>query len=48
MKRRMKMEKRNNNDTLTVEVVLSLYELGIIFEINDGHVTFLSIEMEEI
>ena len=42
------MEKRNDNNTLTLEVAMDLYALGITFEINDGQVIKLFLETEEI
>ena len=42
------MEKRNDNNTITLEVAMVLYALGITFEINDGKVVKLFLEADEI
>ena len=42
------MEKRNDNNTITLEVAMVLYALGITFEINDGKVVKLFLEAYEI
>lgn len=42
------METRNDNNTITIEVAMDLYALGITFEINDGKVVKLFLETDEV
>lgn len=42
------MNTRNDNNTITLEVAMDLYALGITFETNDGKVVKLFLEADEI
>lgn len=39
---------KNDNNTITLEVAMDLYDLGITFEINDGQVVKLFLETDEV